>query len=185
MNRDGRGKFWDNSSILHLLCTLFLLLLHQFHPGSSGIRSRRLGIPTLEHSLTGCQRCALSGSFSRRGPGPPGQVQLCGSRSRAQGPVQRLCTRPAATILNWASCTGSLLAAQADVSGSPFTLGTLVWSARCEASAWSTLRARETRLSTKEKKVRLYFLTQVLFLFPGIVHELFRWYGLFCITVLY
>ena len=69
--------------------------------------------------------------FQQGGAGSTGAVQLCGSRSRAQGPVQRLCTRPAATILNWASCTGSLLAAQADVSGSPFTLGTLVWSTRC------------------------------------------------------
>ena len=30
--------FGGNSSILHSLCALFLLLLHQFHPRSSGIR---------------------------------------------------------------------------------------------------------------------------------------------------
>ena len=36
--------FGDNSSILHLLCT-FLLLLHQPHLRSSGIRSWRLGTP--------------------------------------------------------------------------------------------------------------------------------------------
>ena len=39
------GWFQDDSSALHLLCTLFLLLLHQLHLRSSGIRSRRLGTP--------------------------------------------------------------------------------------------------------------------------------------------
>ena len=38
------GGFWDESSTLHLLCTLFLLLLHQLHVRSSDIRSRRLGL---------------------------------------------------------------------------------------------------------------------------------------------
>ena len=40
-----RGRRWsgDDSGILRLLCTLFLLLLNQLHPRSSGIRSRRLG----------------------------------------------------------------------------------------------------------------------------------------------
>ena len=37
----------DDSSALHLLCTLFLLLLRQLHVTSSGIRSERLGTPTL------------------------------------------------------------------------------------------------------------------------------------------
>ena len=50
---------------------------------------------------------------------------------------------------------------------SHFTPGTPVWSAGCEASARSTLWASESRLSTKAKKVRLYFTTQILFLFPG------------------
>ena len=41
-----RGEwFWDNSSILHLLCTLFLVLLPQLHLRSSGTRSWRLGTP--------------------------------------------------------------------------------------------------------------------------------------------
>ena len=39
------GWFQDDSSALHLLCTLFLLLLHQLHLRSSGIRSWRLGTP--------------------------------------------------------------------------------------------------------------------------------------------
>ena len=37
----------DDSSTLHLLFTLFLLLLHQLHLRSSGIRSRKLGTPAL------------------------------------------------------------------------------------------------------------------------------------------
>ena len=43
----GGGWFQDDSSALHLLCTLFLLLLHQFHLRSSGIKSQRLGPPGL------------------------------------------------------------------------------------------------------------------------------------------
>ena len=35
----GGGWFGDNSSKLHLLCTLFLLLLHQPHLRSSGVKS--------------------------------------------------------------------------------------------------------------------------------------------------
>ena len=42
------GGFQDDSNVLHLLCTLFLLLLYQFHLRSSGIRSQRLGTPMLE-----------------------------------------------------------------------------------------------------------------------------------------
>ena len=49
-------------------------------------------------------------------------------------------------------------------------LGTLVWCAGSKVSAHGTLWASETRLSTKEEenknKVRLYFIPQVLFLFP-------------------
>ena len=43
------GWFGDDSSALHLLCTLFLLLLHQLHLRSSGIRSQRLGTYVLEY----------------------------------------------------------------------------------------------------------------------------------------
>ena len=39
------GCIWDDSSAFYLLCTLFLLPLHQLHLRSSGIRSRRLGTP--------------------------------------------------------------------------------------------------------------------------------------------
>ena len=42
------GQFQGNSSALHLLGTLFLLLLHQLHPQSSGIRSQSLGTPALK-----------------------------------------------------------------------------------------------------------------------------------------
>ena len=44
---DGRGWFADDSSVLRLLCTLSLLLLHQLPLGSTGIRSQRLGTPAL------------------------------------------------------------------------------------------------------------------------------------------
>ena len=39
--------FGDDSSALHLLGSLFLLLLYQLHLRSSGIRSWKLGIPDL------------------------------------------------------------------------------------------------------------------------------------------
>ena len=48
--RGERGWFGDDSSTLRLLCTLFLLLLHQLHLRSSGIRSWSLGTPALPHS---------------------------------------------------------------------------------------------------------------------------------------
>ena len=44
-----REWFGDDSNELHLLCTLFLLLFHQLHLRSSGIRSQRLGTPVLEN----------------------------------------------------------------------------------------------------------------------------------------
>ena len=44
------GWFLDDSSSLHLLCTSFLLLLHQLHLRSSDIRSQRLGTPGLQHN---------------------------------------------------------------------------------------------------------------------------------------
>ena len=43
--------FGDNLSILHVLWTLFLLLLHQFHLSLSGTRSQRLGTPALPYSM--------------------------------------------------------------------------------------------------------------------------------------
>ena len=39
------GWFQDGSSRLYSLCLSFLLLLHQFHLRSSGIRSQKLGTP--------------------------------------------------------------------------------------------------------------------------------------------
>ena len=54
---EDRGWFRDDSSTLHLLCTLFLLLLHQLQLRSSGIRSWMLGTPPLTHS---CEERILS-----------------------------------------------------------------------------------------------------------------------------
>ena len=39
------GGFQDDSSTLHLLCTLILLLLHELQFRPFGIRSKRLGTP--------------------------------------------------------------------------------------------------------------------------------------------
>ena len=39
----------NDSSTLHVLYTLFLLLLHQLHLGASGIRSGRLGTPVIRN----------------------------------------------------------------------------------------------------------------------------------------
>ena len=48
-----RGEwFLNDSRVLHLLCTLFLLLLYQFHLRSSDIGSRRLGTPKLDHLVS-------------------------------------------------------------------------------------------------------------------------------------
>ena len=49
MDRPDRGWFGDGSSALQLLCTLYLLLLHQLYFISSNIRSWRLGAPTVGH----------------------------------------------------------------------------------------------------------------------------------------
>ena len=45
------GWCGDDSSALHLLCTLFLLLFYQLLLRSSGIWSQRLGTPGLEHCI--------------------------------------------------------------------------------------------------------------------------------------
>ena len=45
------GWFLDDSSELHLLCTLFLLLLHHLHLRSSDVRSQRLGTPIVNDNL--------------------------------------------------------------------------------------------------------------------------------------
>ena len=47
---EGRGWFWDDSSELHSLCTLFLLLIHQLHFRSPGIRPQRLGTLAVDDS---------------------------------------------------------------------------------------------------------------------------------------
>ena len=57
------GWFGDDSRALYLLCTLFLLLLHQLLIRSSGIHSWSTGTPALEaeHSFSAhCFGCASS-----------------------------------------------------------------------------------------------------------------------------
>lgn len=52
-HRRGRGWawFWNYSGAVHLLCILFLLLFHQLHVRSSGVRSQRSETRGLEHLL--------------------------------------------------------------------------------------------------------------------------------------
>ena len=50
--------FQDDSRALHVLCTLFLLLLHQFHLESSSISSQSLGVPDVEESVKRKHRTA-------------------------------------------------------------------------------------------------------------------------------
>ena len=45
------GWFQGDSSAVHLLCTLLLLLLYQPHLRSSGIRSQRLETPAIIRSI--------------------------------------------------------------------------------------------------------------------------------------
>ena len=49
-------SFQDDSNALHLLCTLFLLLLHQLQLRSSDIWSQRLGTPAGHHWPTENQK---------------------------------------------------------------------------------------------------------------------------------
>ena len=64
---EGRGRFEDDSSTLHLLCTLFLLL-YQIHLRSSSIRPPEAGAPSVDDegkgSCWGCRGEGLKGSSS-------------------------------------------------------------------------------------------------------------------------
>ena len=97
------GWFQDDSRTLHLLWTLFLLLLHQLHLRSSDIRSQRLGTPALRvmpsvvpgfmydseptaHSSL-CSSCCKTGLMGLAGgPGNPGSDSETG-RCPWRGPV--------------------------------------------------------------------------------------------------
>lgn len=128
---------------------------------------------SLEHALSRkghWQGCFIG--FLLRGGVPAGQVQLRYSgRSRSKCQVQRCCTRYAVAVSTW----GVMSSASASVRHSRFTLGALVSSARYKASAHSTLWASAARLSmhvhahthTHATQIRLYFIPQILFLFPG------------------
>ena len=54
---EGGEQFQDNLSTLHLLCTLFLFLLHQLHLRSSGIRILEVG----DSCSKGGGSCSLDG----------------------------------------------------------------------------------------------------------------------------
>ena len=61
--REVGGWFWNDSRMLPLICTLFLLLLHQFHPSSSRIRSWRLGSPIFKYHPSLCFSWSMSFFF--------------------------------------------------------------------------------------------------------------------------
>ena len=67
------GWLGDDSSVLHLLCTIFLLLLHQFYLRSSGIRSWRLRTTALmsqkERGLDKRKKIAILSFFFKSKPG--------------------------------------------------------------------------------------------------------------------
>ena len=71
---------------------------------------------------------------------------------------------------------------QAEIPAQHLALGTLVCSTGCDASARGTQQASKTRLRTgeKKKKVRLYFITQILFLFPSFYFYFLRVVNRFC-----
>ena len=75
------GWFWNDSRTLHLLCTLFLLLLHQLHLQSSGIRFWRLGSPAYGEENT--PNWVKGTLFRRRTTGVP-----------RSGPYQREIPKP-------------------------------------------------------------------------------------------
>ena len=62
----GVGMVQDDSSTLQVLCALFLLILHQLHLRSSGIRSQTLGTPDSDHAYKGfllSSKCFIGLSF--------------------------------------------------------------------------------------------------------------------------
>ena len=79
---EGRGWRWfqDDSSALHLLCTFFLLLLHQLHIRSSGIRSQRLGNLVLK-SYKGTFLVVQWIRLCSLNAGGPGSIPSQGARS--------------------------------------------------------------------------------------------------------
>ena len=79
----GMGRwFWNDSSVLHLLCTLFLFLTHKVHLRSSGIRSWVLGTPSLalqNVTVFGdriLRRCLWQNKVTMVGPNPIWLVSL-------------------------------------------------------------------------------------------------------------
>ena len=63
----GEGWFRNDSSTLHVLCTLFLLLLYQLHLRSSDIKSWRWGTPGLLKDFSLLYECPAM--FTSHAPG--------------------------------------------------------------------------------------------------------------------
>ena len=99
---DGEGSGLDDSSTLHLLCTLFLLLLQKFHLRSSGIRSRRLGTSVLCHLpelLMGLLFSISSGSL----PGNAPSLAAFLSLTQLPAPLRSLLLQNKLTALEYLS----------------------------------------------------------------------------------
>ena len=114
--------------------------------------------------------CFAGVSSAAEGAGVPLDLaKLRRSRSRSQRRVQPPCTRPAAAILNCSVVCGASARPQAAVSGKPFRSRNADLKCRVEVFVHGVVCESEARRDTKKKKkkVRLYFITQILFLFLG------------------
>ena len=126
------GWFEDDSSVLHLLCTLFLFLLYQLHLRPSGIRSRRLGTPAPEGcnevQKTTClcvSHSVISNSLRPMDSSPPG--------SSVHGIFQ-------ARILEWVAIPFSR------GSSPPSDQTYISWAAGRFLTIWATWKALQKRI---------------------------------------
>lgn len=115
-------------------------------------RSSRCGCFTEEIFLQGCSR------ESSRG-GVPG---IHSDRSAVAASLRMAGCRH----LGLSCCSQGLCCLPELRQAQPFFRRNSGLKCLFEATAWNTLWASETRLITKDKKVRLYFVAQILFLFP-------------------
>ena len=85
----GGGWFWDTSSALHLLCTLFLLLLHQLPLRSSGVEYWRLRTPALWEAIAEFTELSVRLPVCLPHVTPPDSQQLEGTKE-GQGTLKML-----------------------------------------------------------------------------------------------
>lgn len=122
-------------------------------------RTKRQSAGLLHRHLVSGERGALAGLVQA----------WCCSRASSQRRAQRLCTLPAAAILNRsAGCTASAHA-QAEASAQPFCgrHSALKCRLRALCKRFPVSKWRLPQRKERKEKVRLYFITQILFLFNG------------------